>query len=132
MYYLATPHAKTGIKKNELDADKLGRNEKLAELLETNGFEIFLPYRDADQSLSGKEQLEKELEVIRNCEGIITVLSDTRGIYLETGYAKALGKKVIGLKVEETREMSEWGYAFFDYVASDTDGLIKYLKNLSA
>ena len=132
MYYLATPHAKTGIKKNELDANKLDRNEKLAELLETNGFEIFLPYRDADHSLSGKEQLEKELEVIRNCEGIITVLSDTRGIYLETGYAKALGKKVIGLKVEETREMSEWGYAFFDYVASDTDELIKYLKNLSA
>ena len=126
MYYLATPHAKTGIKKNELDADKLGRNEKLAELLETNGFEIFLPYRDADQSLSGKEQLEKELEVIRNCEGIITVLSDTRGIYLETGYAKALGKKVIGLKVEETREMSEWGYAFFNYVASNTEELIKY------
>ena len=130
MYYLATPHAKTGIRQNELDADKLNRNEKLAELLETNGFKIFLPYRDADQSLSGKEQLEKELEVIRNCEGIITVLSDTRGIYLETGYAKALHKRVIGLKVKETREMSEWGYAFFDYVAPNVDELIKYLKDL--
>lgn len=130
MYYFATPHAKTGIKNNELDADKLNRNERLAELLEANGFKVFLPYRDADQSLSGKEQLEKELEVIRNCEGIITVLSDTRGIYLETGYAKALGKKVIGLKVEETREMSEWGYAFFDYVASNANELIEYLKKV--
>jgi nucleoside 2-deoxyribosyltransferase len=131
MYYFATPHTKTGVRQNEIDRDKLDRNEKLAELLEANGLEIFLPYRDADQSLPGKELLNKELETIRNCEGIITILSDTRGIYLETGYAKALGKKVIGLKVGETREMSEWGHAFFDYVASDIYELIKYIKNLS-
>ena len=73
--------------------------------------------------------LEQELEAIKRCKAIIVVMSDTRGIYIEAGYAKALGKKIIGLKIEETREMSEWGYEFFDHVASDTDELIKTVKN---
>ena len=49
---------------------------------------------------------------------------------MEAGYAKALGKKVIGLKVEETRDMSDWGYAFFDYVAENIKELINYLKKM--
>ena len=128
MYYLATPQAKTGIKTHEFDLDKLNRNDGLAENLEKSGIQIFLPQRDADQSLPGKELLEKELAAIRSSEGIIVVLSDTRGIYLEAGYAKALGRKVVGLKVPETREMSDWGYAFFDFVAQDEKELIDYLN----
>lgn len=128
MYYFATPHAKVGVKDYKLDSEKLNRNEYLTKLLENAGFKIFLPFRDADQSLSGRELLEKELEVIRGCDGVITVLSNTRGVYMEVGYAKALGKRVIGLKVEETREMSDWGYAFFDYVAGNIQDLIEYLK----
>ena len=85
--------------------------------------------RDADQTLSGKKLLDLELNVIKNCEGIIVVLSDTRGIYLEAGYAKALGKKVVGLEVTETREFSDWGKAFFDYIARDENDLLNYLKN---
>ncbi len=129
MYYFATPHVNTNVKKNTLDFEKLERNEKLCKQLEENGFKIFLPYRDADQKLSGKKLLEKELEVIRNSEGIIVALSNTRGIYMEAGYAKALGKKIIGLNVKETRDFSEWGKAFFDYIAKDTDELVDYLKN---
>jgi len=130
MYYFATPHAKVEIKDYELDSEKLNRNEYLTRLLEQAGFKIFLPYRDADQSLSGKELLEKELDVIKNCNGIIVALSNTRGVYMEAGYTKALGKIIIGLKVEETREMSDWGYAFFDYVAKDIKDLIEYLKTI--
>lgn len=104
------------------------RNEKLCKQLEEFGFKIFLPYRDANQNLSGKDLLEKELEVIKNCEGIIVALSDTRGVYLEAGYAKALGKKVVGLKIEETREFSDWGKAFFDYIADSPADLINYIK----
>ncbi len=129
MYYFATPHVNVNVRTNELDFKKLTRNEKLCKALEEVGIKIFLPYRDADQSLSGKDLLEKELEVIRNCDGVIVALSDTRGIYLEAGYAKALGKKVVGLTVEETREFSEWGKAFFDYIAKDTEDLINYFKN---
>jgi nucleoside 2-deoxyribosyltransferase len=129
MYYFATPHVNTNVKENTLDFEKLARNEKLCKALEENGIEVFLPYRDADQSLAGKDLLEKELQVIRDCEGMIVALSNTRGIYLEAGYAKALGKKIIGLKVEETRDFSDWGKAFFDYIAQDTSDLIKYFKD---
>lgn len=128
MYYFATPHVNTNVKENTLDFEKLERNEKLCKALEENGIKVFLPYRDADQSLTGKDLLEKELEVIRNCDGMIVALSDTRGIYMEAGYAKALGKKIVGLKVEETRDFSDWGKAFFDYIAENTEDLVKYFK----
>jgi len=128
MFYFATPHAKTGLKNYELDSKKLDRNNYLTSVIEKAGFNIFLPMRDADQKLSGKDLLDLELNVIKNCEGLICALSDTRGVYLEAGYAKALGKKVIGLKVEETRRMSEWGCAFFDFIASNEEELVKYLK----
>jgi len=127
MWYFATPHTNVEVKINELDHNKLDRNEQLAKLLEEAGLEIFLPYRDADQSLSGKDLLEKELEVIRRSEGIIVALSNTRGVYLEAGYAKALDKRMIGLIVEETRELSDWGKAFFEYIAKDPQDLINYL-----
>lgn len=129
MFYFATPHAKTNIQNYKLDSEKLDRNNYYTKLLEKNGFKIFLPIRDANQSLSGKELLDKELEVIRNSEGVIAVLSDTRGVYMEAGYAKALGKKVIGLRVPETRDFSDWGKAFFDYIALDEKDLLNYLKN---
>lgn len=128
MYYFATPHVNTNVKENTLDFEKLARNEKLCKQLEEVGLKIFLPYRDADQTLAGKDLLEKELEVIRNCDGMIVALSNTRGIYMEAGYAKALNKKIVGLKVEETRDFSDWGKAFFDYIAKDADDLIKYFK----
>ena len=47
---------------------------------------------------------------------------------MEAGYAKALGKKVVGLKVSETREFSDWGKSFFDYMATDENDLLNYLK----
>ena len=51
------------------------------------------------------------------------------GRHFEAGLAYALGKKVIGLKVEETRDFSDWGKAFFDYIAKDTDDLLNYFKS---
>ena len=107
---------------------KRERNEILATFLENRGISVFLPQSDADQSKSGKEVLDQELEAIRNCESLIIMLSDTRGIYLEAGYAKAIGKKVIALKVEETRELGDWGYAFFDYIVSSKEELAEIIK----
>jgi nucleoside 2-deoxyribosyltransferase len=129
MFYLATSMYKTNVKHSEKDESKQKRNQDLAKFLEENGIEIFLPQRDADQTLPGKQLLERELEAIKNCEAMIAVLSDTRGIYLEAGYAKALGKKIIALKVEETRELSEWGKAFFNHVADDQEDLIGIIKS---
>ena len=129
MFYLASPMYKANVQHREKDESKRKRNEGLARFLEENGIDVFLPQRDADQSLPGKQLLERELEAIRECEGLIVILSDTRGVYLETGYAKAIGKRIIGMMVDETRELGEWAKAFFDHIADDQEGLVRFLKN---
>jgi len=125
--YLASPMASTKrLDKYSFSQKKLARNKEIAQKLIKNGFDIYLP--QDNQKESGKLTLEEQLNVIRNCEFLIILLSDTRGVYLEAGYAKGLGKKVYALRVEETREGSDWLYSFFDYVANDIDELIEYLK----
>lgn len=128
MYYLACPMYRTDVKHSEKDQNKLKRNLTITKSLEDNGIKIFLPHRNIDLSQPIKDVLAQELEAIEKSDGIIVVLSDTRGAYIEAGYAKAYGKKILGLKVKETRELSKWGHAFFDYVADDLDGLVSHIK----
>lgn len=108
--------------------EKFKRNKQIADKLIASGFDIYLPQEN--QKETGEKTLKKELKVIDNCDFLIILLSDTRGIYLEAGYAKGIGKKVYAIKVEETREMSDWGYSFFDYVAKNTEELIEYLNKI--
>jgi nucleoside 2-deoxyribosyltransferase len=128
MYFLATPMFRTDVNHNEKDHAKLKRNQEIAESLESMGVKIFLPQRDVDQDQPAGQVIKEELEAIKKCRAVIVVLSDTRGIYIEAGYAKAIGKKLIGLKVEETREMSDWGYEFFDHVATNVEEAAKIIK----
>jgi len=80
--------------------------------------------------VSPKKILAKNREALEASTAIIVVLSDSRGIYLEAGYAKGLGKKVIGLKVEETRSLGLISRNFFDYVVDNIDELSILLKDL--
>lgn len=105
---------------------KFLHNKKITEKLKKAGFDIFLPQEN--QLTTAAETVKKELEIIDKSEFLIILLSDTRGIYLEAGYAKGIGKKVYAIKLPETREMSEWGYCWYDYVAENVDDLINYLK----
>ena len=128
MIYLATPMASTkSKKKNSFLKEKLDRNQKIVSELRKNGFEVYLPQEQ--KYSSGKQALKEQLKVIRGCECLVIVLSDTRGAYLETGFAKALGKKVYALKVEETRKLSDWLESFFDFVAEDVEELVKKLSS---
>jgi nucleoside 2-deoxyribosyltransferase len=129
MYYLATPIGDSTISEFKPHADSLTINLQLAAHLQRAGFNVFLPQRDVDQRLPGRDILAVELCQIKGCSGLIAILANTRGVYIEAGYAKALGKLVIALKTPESREMSDWGYAFFDFVATDVDELIEYLKH---
>lgn len=131
MYFLASPLYRTDIKGIEKDAIKLRRNEVIAEKLERAGIELILPQRDVDQNQPKQQIWEEELELINKCDGMIVVLSDTRGLYLETGFAKALGKKAFGLKVEETRPIPQdgWTAQWFDFIAQDVEELIAWLKS---
>ena len=132
MYFLASPLYRTDIKGIEKDAAKLRRNEMIAEKLEQAGIELILPQRDVDQTQPKRQIWEQELDLIRKCDGMIVILSDTRGLYLETGFAKALGKKAFGLKVEETRPVPSdgWTAQWFDFITDDIDTLVVYLKSL--
>lgn len=128
MFYLATPIGDPNVAVWQPDPEAMKGNAGLADRLEQEGIEIFLPQRDADQNAPMRELLETELEVIRSCKGLILVCANTRGIYLEAGYAKAFDKPVIALRVPNTREFGEWVEGFFEYIAEDPDDLIRYLK----
>jgi len=128
MIYLASPMKSTAdIKKNVDCPQKFKRNAEIADKLKSAGLDIFLPQEN--QAATDEETLKKELEVIRQSEFMIILLSDTRGIYLEAGYAKALGKKIYAIKLPESRELSGWGKCWYDYIAEDVDDLINYLKH---
>jgi len=125
MIYLASPMAPTKNKDSwSISEKKFLHNKKITEKLKKAGFDIFLPQEN--QLTTAAETVKKELEIIDKSEFLIILLSDTRGIYLEAGYAKGIGKKVYAIKLPETREMSEWGYCWYDYVAENVDDLINY------
>ena len=129
MYYIASPMTNPVMK--EQDGEFYAkRNEKIAKKLEKAGIKLYFPQRDTNQSLPPKKILVKNIEALQNSLAIIVILSDSRGIYLEAGYAKGLGKKVIGLKVEETRNLGLISRNFFDYVVESIDELAVLLKNL--
>ena len=128
MIYLASPMASTKNKNSwSVSEEKFLHNKKIAERLRKAGFDIFLPQEN--QQATAAETIKKELGIINKSEFLIILLSDTRGIYLEAGYAKGIGKKVYAIKLPDTREMSKWGYCWFDYVADNVDDLINYFKN---
>jgi len=125
--YLASPIISMKKPKQlKYSSEKMSRNKIIAEKLIKNGFDVFLPQEN--QKSTAKLTLENELQQIKKCDILIAVLSDTKGVYLETGYAKGIGKKIYGLQVEETGPVSEWLNNFFDYIAKNTEDLIQYLK----
>jgi len=125
--YLASPIASTKSKDEWSSSDsKLSRNEEIALALREIGLDVYVPQEHQDMSM---EDVWKEQQgIIRDCDFLILVMSDTRGIYIEAGYAKALGKKVYALEVEEMRKYSDWARAVVDYIAKDIDDLVDYLK----
>lgn len=106
------------------------RNEKFVGKLEKLGFKIYFPQRDTRQEQSARRIFMLNMYALKRADAVIVVLSNTRGIYLETGYAKALGKKLIGLMVEETKELGPITRNFFDHIVNDTDDLSILLEKI--
>ena len=81
--------------------------EQIDNMCKELGFETFLPHRDAGLYNGDENKIKdiskKDLQEIYNCDLMIGVLN---GIYVgagtawEMGYAQAIGKKVIGLKID--------------------------------
>jgi nucleoside 2-deoxyribosyltransferase len=113
MFYFAGP----------MDEEYKRRNEKLVSKLEKLGFKIYLPQRDTNQGYSARRIFMLNMSALKRSDAVIVVLSNTRGVYLETGYAKALGKTLIGFMVEETKELGPITRNFFNHIVNDVDGL---------
>ena len=129
MYYIASPMTNPIMKETGGDFYSQ-RNEKIVKKLERVGINVYLPQRDTNQVLPPKKILTKNIEALKKSKAIIVILSDSRGIYLEAGYARGLGKKVIGLKVEETRSLGLISRNFFDYVVDSINELVMLLKDM--
>jgi len=127
--YLASPIGSTESKDQDVWSSsdfKLSRNEKIAAALNEIGLDVYVPQHH--QNMSMEDVWEEQKKIIADCEFVVLVMSDTRGIYIESGFAKALGKKVYALRVEETRQYSKWAEAVLDYIATDVDDLVDFLK----
>ncbi len=131
MFYLASPMTNPIMKDKEQDSEFYSkRNEKLVNKLEKAGIRLYFPQRGTDQELAPKKILAKNMGALKNSDAVIVILSDSRGVYLEAGFAKGLGKKVIGLKVEETRNLGLISRNFFDYAVESIDELIILLRDM--
>ena len=130
--YLASPIGSTESKDKEVWSSsdwKLSRNDKIASALGEIGLDVYVPHHHQDMSM--EDVWEEQKKIITDCEFVVLVMSDTRGIYIEAGFAKALGKKVYALRVDETRQYSKWAEAVLDYIAQDIDELVDYLKGIN-
>lgn len=131
MYYMSSPMTDPGTRPKESYKDYyLHRGEKIAKRLEELGIKIYLPQRDTNQEQTPRSIFLTNLKAIEKSRALIVLLSDTRGIYLEAGYAKAMGKAVIGLQVDETRALGTMVRNFVDHVANSIDELAILLKAL--
>jgi nucleoside 2-deoxyribosyltransferase len=75
--------------------------EKILSSLEKAGYKTFNLFRDMNwkvKELPPGKAISLAFEKIKKCDAILVLLDDrkeTQGIYLEIGFAKALGKKII-------------------------------------
>ncbi|MBI2971496.1 MAG: nucleoside 2-deoxyribosyltransferase [Candidatus Aenigmarchaeota archaeon] len=120
MYYITSPI--------DTESEAYQLSARVARKLEKAGITVYLPQRDTDQQQPPKRIFAANIKALSAADGVIVILSETRGIYLEAGYAKALGKKLIGLKTGETKPVGNIVRNFFDYIVDTTDELIVLLE----
>ena len=126
MFYIASPM-------NHKDHDYyMQRGLRIVQKLENAGIKVYFPQRDTNQKQVSKKVLESNMNAIKKSKAMIVILSNSRGIYLEAGFAKAHKKPVIGLRVAETNEMGPIMRNFMDYFVNDVDDLTKLLKKFKA
>lgn len=126
LIYLAAPMHPDG---DEV-SDYMERNARIAKKLEKAGFSVYLPQRDTDQTHTPKKIVEANMASIRGADCVVVLLADTWGIFLEAGYARALGRTVVAVREEGTRPLGSMVRNFFDYIVDSTDELAVLLKGL--
>jgi nucleoside 2-deoxyribosyltransferase len=96
-------------------------NSELALRIE-HACDVHLPQRDgplvaqdvrsgADAAQASRRAFESDIAAIRRCDVLVAILDGRaldEGVCVEIGYAKALGKAVVGFKSDERRSLP-WG-----------------------
>lgn len=97
-------HKFQNVRKSEL-REKI---EKIVSILEGNGFQTFNYFRDREnwepKNFPPGKVIKEAFDEIRKCDAILTFIDSSEsseGIFLEFGFAKALGKKTILLILDK-------------------------------
>ena len=126
MFYFASP-----MNAKHMDY-YMQRGLRIVQKMEEAGIKVYFPQRDTNQSMNPKKIHEANIAAIRKSQAFIIILSNSRGIYLEAGYAKGQKKPIIGLRVGETSEMGPITRNFLDYFVNSQEELIAMLKKLKS
>jgi nucleoside 2-deoxyribosyltransferase len=82
-------------------------NSKMAKKLRENGFEVWLaqegPFIEQGTRKEKKKIYEGDISALKSSDAVVAVLDGAvvdEGVAYEMGYAKALGKLILGLKTD--------------------------------
>lgn len=106
--------------------------EKIANILERNGFETFLPHRDAGL-VEGEFTFEKksmifdtDMDFLKSADMVVALLTGRdvdSGTSAEIGYAYALNKKLIGINANNIKTLNNFIWGLFKYGENIIDNL---------
>jgi nucleoside 2-deoxyribosyltransferase len=106
--------------------------EKIANILEKNKYETFLPHRDAGL-VEGEFTLEKktkifdtDMDFLKSADMVVALLTGRdvdSGTSAEIGYAYALNKQLIGINANNIKVLNNFIWGLFEYGENIIDSL---------
>ena len=106
--------------------------EKIANILEKNEYETFLPHRDAGL-VEGEFTLEKKIKIfdadmdfLKSADVVVALLTGRdvdSGTSAEIGYAYALNKQLIGINANNIKVLNNFIWGIFEYGENIIDSL---------
>jgi len=118
--------------------------EEIAEILESNGYDCFLPHRDqivpleertsVDMSQETKDTIFKtDLDALEKADitvALITGQDIDSGTCCEIGYTYAMKKPVLAIDAAERRYRNLFVEGMLSVTINDTDQLLETIENL--
>lgn len=107
-------------------------NRKIAEVLENNGYVVYLPQRDTPQSNDISSVFKANIDGIRSSDVVVAILVNYgRDLCFEVGYAYGIGKPVIGLTLGNNEYLGDEMIAgALKYVVNTINDLLIKLSSL--
>ena len=113
--------------------------EKIADILESYSYDVFLPHRDAGL-ITGEFNMEKrvkvfdvDLEHLESADLVVALLTGRdvdSGTAAEVGYSFKSGKELVGIVANNVFPVNNFVWGLFEFnknIVDDLDGLKEYL-----